>query len=53
MPKKLDNHAAAVELYVAHYNLCTHQICPTEPNTTQIRGRLTPRPVPAEGEKVH
>jgi hypothetical protein len=30
--KKLDNHVAAVALYVAHYNLCrTHEALRTTP----------------------
>lgn len=30
--KKLDNHVAAVALYVAHYNLCrTHEALSTTP----------------------
>jgi hypothetical protein len=35
--KKLDNHVAAVALYVAHYNLCrTHEALRTTPAKAQL-----------------
>ena len=55
--KKLDNHVAAVALYVAHYNLCRlHEALRTTPakalgvadRTWSIRMPRLPRALPTE-----